>query len=110
MRAYTPTSSDDDLGHFDLVVKVYFANEHKDFPEVHLSPSWFQPEALPLRLPCSCILLPPSCSVLVPLLWGACQSCVPGSLQGGACYRMARACAASALVENLSVKSCAPEP
>ena len=22
MRAYTPTSSDDDLGHFDLVIKV----------------------------------------------------------------------------------------
>lgn len=34
MRAYTPTSSDDDLGHFDLVVKVYFANQHKDFTEV----------------------------------------------------------------------------
>ena len=38
MRAYTPTSSDDDLGHFDLVVKVYFSNQHKDFPEVWLSP------------------------------------------------------------------------
>ncbi len=36
MRAYTPTSSDDDLGHFDLVVKVYFSNQHKDFPEVRL--------------------------------------------------------------------------
>ena len=34
MRAYTPTSSDDDLGHFDLVVKVYFSSQHKDFPEV----------------------------------------------------------------------------
>lgn len=34
MRAYTPTSSDDDLGHFDLVVKVYFGGQHKDFPEV----------------------------------------------------------------------------
>lgn len=33
MRAYTPTSSDDDLGHFDLVVKVYRANEHPKFPE-----------------------------------------------------------------------------
>ncbi|KAK9903477.1 hypothetical protein WJX75_006549 [Coccomyxa subellipsoidea] len=33
MRAYTPTSSDDDLGHFDLVVKVYFGGQHKDFPE-----------------------------------------------------------------------------
>jgi nitrate reductase (NAD(P)H) len=33
MRAYTPTSSDDDLGHFDLVVKVYRANEHPRFPE-----------------------------------------------------------------------------
>ncbi len=42
MRAYTPTSSDDDLGHFDLVVKVYFANQHKDFPEVRriLSDDW----------------------------------------------------------------------
>jgi NADPH-dependent ferric siderophore reductase len=38
MRAYTPTSSDDDLGHFDLVVKVYFANQHKDFPEVGITP------------------------------------------------------------------------
>ena len=37
MRAYTPTSSDDDLGHFDLVVKVYFGNQHKDFPEVRLT-------------------------------------------------------------------------
>ena len=33
MRAYTPTSSDDDLGHFDLIVKIYYANQHKDFPE-----------------------------------------------------------------------------
>ena len=37
MRAYTPTSSDDDLGFFDLVVKVYFSGKHKDFPEVRLS-------------------------------------------------------------------------
>jgi hypothetical protein len=34
MRAYTPTSSDEDLGYFDLVVKVYFANEHPSFPLV----------------------------------------------------------------------------
>ena len=34
MRAYTPTSSDEDLGHFDLVVKVYFANEHPSYPLV----------------------------------------------------------------------------
>lgn len=33
MRAYTPTSSDDDVGHFDLVVKVYKANENPRFPE-----------------------------------------------------------------------------
>ena len=37
MRAYTPTSSDEDLGYFDLVVKVYFANEHPSFPLVR---SW----------------------------------------------------------------------
>ncbi len=34
MRAYTPTSSDDDLGHFDLVVKIYFANQNPNFPMV----------------------------------------------------------------------------
>lgn len=33
MRAYTPTSSDADVGHFDLVVKVYFANTHPKFPD-----------------------------------------------------------------------------
>ena len=32
MRAYTPTSSDE-LGFFDLVVKIYRPNEHPDFPE-----------------------------------------------------------------------------
>ena len=32
MRAYTPTCSDE-LGFFDLVVKIYRANEHPDFPE-----------------------------------------------------------------------------
>ena len=36
MRAYTPTSSDDDLGHFDLVVKIYFANQNPNFPMVNL--------------------------------------------------------------------------
>lgn len=32
-RAYTPVSSDDDLGHFDLLIKVYFPNVHPKFPE-----------------------------------------------------------------------------
>jgi nitrate reductase (NAD(P)H) len=32
MRAYTPASSDDDLGYFDLVVKIYRAGEHPRFP------------------------------------------------------------------------------
>eukprot|EP01137_Pigoraptor_chileana_P014059 Opistho-2@4914 len=32
-RPYTPTSSDDDIGHFDLVVKVYYKNVHPKFPE-----------------------------------------------------------------------------
>ena len=34
MRAYTPTSCDDDVGYFDLVVKVYFANNNPAFPLV----------------------------------------------------------------------------
>jgi len=32
MRAYTPTSGDDEVGYFDLVIKVYFANVHPKFP------------------------------------------------------------------------------
>jgi cytochrome-b5 reductase len=32
-RAYTPVSSDDDLGHFDLLIKVYFRNTHPRFPD-----------------------------------------------------------------------------
>jgi nitrate reductase (NAD(P)H) len=33
MRAYTPTSSDDNVGFFDLVIKVYFKNVHPKFPD-----------------------------------------------------------------------------
>ncbi|CAA0827861.1 Nitrate reductase [Striga hermonthica] len=32
MRAYTPTSDTDSIGHFDLVVKVYFRGVHPKFP------------------------------------------------------------------------------
>merc|ERR1712000_58776 len=32
-RSYTPTSSDDDLGHFDLVVKVYKSGVVERFPD-----------------------------------------------------------------------------
>jgi nitrate reductase (NAD(P)H) len=33
MRAYTPMTDDYTLGHFDLLVKVYFANTHPAFPD-----------------------------------------------------------------------------
>lgn len=33
MRAYTPVSSDDDVGHFTLCIKVYFKNVHPKFPD-----------------------------------------------------------------------------
>jgi cytochrome-b5 reductase len=33
IRPYTPVSSDDDKGFFDLVIKVYFANSHPKFPD-----------------------------------------------------------------------------
>lgn len=33
MRAYTPTSSDHDIGYFDLVIKIYFAGVNIQFPE-----------------------------------------------------------------------------
>lgn len=33
VRPYTPTSSDDDKGYFDLVIKVYKANVHPKFPD-----------------------------------------------------------------------------
>lgn len=32
-RAYTPISSDDDVGYFELLIKVYFKNTHPKFPE-----------------------------------------------------------------------------
>jgi NAD(P)H-flavin reductase len=32
-RSYTPISCDDDLGHFDIMVKVYFAGVHPKFPD-----------------------------------------------------------------------------
>lgn len=32
IRAYTPVSSDDDLGYMDLLIKVYFKNVHPNFP------------------------------------------------------------------------------
>ena len=33
MRAYTPTSLDDDVGFVELVIKVYFRNENPRFPD-----------------------------------------------------------------------------
>jgi len=33
IRPYTPVTSDDDQGYFDLVIKVYFANVNPRFPE-----------------------------------------------------------------------------
>jgi len=33
IRPYTPTTSDDEVGYFDLVVKVYFKNIHPKFPD-----------------------------------------------------------------------------
>lgn len=32
MRAYTPTSTNDDVGFFELVVKIYFKGQHPRFP------------------------------------------------------------------------------
>ncbi|XP_024387212.1 nitrate reductase [NADH] [Physcomitrium patens] len=32
MRAYTPTSNDDDVGYLELVIKVYFKDVHPKFP------------------------------------------------------------------------------
>nr|ACS44801.1 nitrate reductase [Heterosigma akashiwo] len=33
MRAYTPLTGDEVQGYFDLLIKVYYANEHPKFPE-----------------------------------------------------------------------------
>lgn len=33
IRPYTPVTSDDEVGYFDLVIKVYFKNVHPKFPE-----------------------------------------------------------------------------
>ena len=32
IRAYTPISSDDDVGYMDILIKVYFKNVHPKFP------------------------------------------------------------------------------
>ncbi len=42
MRAYTPTSSDDDVGYFDLVIKVYFKGVHPKFPDGGLLSQHFE--------------------------------------------------------------------
>lgn len=36
-RSYTPTSSDDDIGFIDFVVKIYRKNVHPRFPEGKIS-------------------------------------------------------------------------
>ncbi|KAI5058878.1 hypothetical protein GOP47_0027048 [Adiantum capillus-veneris] len=33
MRAYTPTSSDEEVGYFELLIKVYFKGVHPKFPD-----------------------------------------------------------------------------
>lgn len=42
IRAYTPTSSDADLGFFELVIKVYFKNVHPKFPNGGLMSQHFE--------------------------------------------------------------------
>ena len=37
VRPYTPVTSDEDLGHMDLVIKVYFKNTHPRFPGIQKS-------------------------------------------------------------------------
>ncbi|GLT84994.1 hypothetical protein SLE2022_031970 [Rubroshorea leprosula] len=46
MRAYTPSSSIDEVGHFDLVVKIYFKGVHPNFPNGGLMSQYL--ESLPL--------------------------------------------------------------
>ncbi|KAA3465278.1 nitrate reductase [NADH]-like [Gossypium australe] len=46
MRAYTPTSAIDEVGHFDLVVKVYFKGVHPKFPNGGLMSQYL--DSLPL--------------------------------------------------------------
>ncbi|XP_022141374.1 nitrate reductase [NADH]-like isoform X2 [Momordica charantia] len=46
MRAYTPSSAVDQVGYFDLVVKVYFKNVHPNFPNGGLMSQYL--DSLPL--------------------------------------------------------------
>uniref|UniRef100_J3MTP8 nitrate reductase (NADH) n=1 Tax=Oryza brachyantha TaxID=4533 RepID=J3MTP8_ORYBR len=46
MRAYTPTSMVDEVGQFELLVKVYFKNEHPKFPDGGLMTQYL--ESLPV--------------------------------------------------------------
>ncbi|PAN35776.1 hypothetical protein PAHAL_6G233300 [Panicum hallii] len=45
-RAYTPTSAADEVGHFELLVKVYFKDEHPKFPDGGLMTQYL--ESLPM--------------------------------------------------------------
>jgi hypothetical protein len=65
MRAYTPSSQDDALGYFELVVKIYFANQHPRFPDGgEQAPAWRrrslrvqrQPPRRPVAAPGHCVL------------------------------------------------------
>ncbi|GLJ12378.1 hypothetical protein SUGI_0189720 [Cryptomeria japonica] len=46
MRAYTPVSSDDELGHFDLLVKIYFKGVHPKFPDGGLMSQYLETMAV----------------------------------------------------------------
>ncbi|KAI6690866.1 hypothetical protein NL676_027694 [Syzygium grande] len=46
MRAYTPTSGVDEIGYFELLVKIYFKNVHPNFPNGGLMSQYL--ESLPL--------------------------------------------------------------
>ena len=51
MRAYTPTTADETRGHFELVVKIYYANQHPRFPD---GGRFSQVRAATLRCTCIC--------------------------------------------------------
>ena len=91
MRAYTPTSTEADKGHFDLVVKVYWANEHPSFPDVSPSPG----RAAALLRPCSLLetCRCQACSKcmgwhLLDSRWGILQGLPAGSLDSACAVLM----------------------
>ena len=65
VRPYTPITSDDDKGYFDLMIKVNRKQPHTPNPNLHLTPPFSRQKKSPMMRPsvsCSIILVVIECA------------------------------------------------